>query len=84
MNSEDDGNGANEFLHGTSQCNDHNLNLPGTFNVVVDNFTFVISEENRFHYATPHAGIPTAYKNCSSDVLEHQILHLVLHMDCKF
>lgn len=66
------------------QCQHHKLKLPWTFNVKEDSFTMVASDLNHYHFATPHAGIPLSCKACSKDVLEHQILHLVVHMNCKF
>ena len=66
------------------QCLEHELKLPWTFNEQTDQFTMVTSEADYFHFATPYAGIPTDCQSCSNDVAEHQILHLVVHINCKF
>jgi len=66
------------------QCTEHKLGLPRTFNAEVDHFTIVTSQENGYHFATPYAGIPTTCQACSEDLLQHQVLHLVFHMNCKF
>ena len=34
--------------------------------------------------STPYAGIPRSCQICTNDVLEHQILHLIVHLNCKF
>ena len=68
----------------TQQCNQHNLKLPWLFNPNTDHFTMVTQDINYFQYATPYAGIPLSCNSCSKDILEHQILHLVVHLKCKF
>ena len=62
------------------QCTQHKLKLPWTFNAKTDNFTIVTRDINYFQYATPYAGIPLNCNSCTNDVLEHQILHLVVHL----
>ena len=66
------------------QCKKHKLNLPWSFRVKTVHFTMVTNNTNYFKFATPYAGIPLNCHACSKDVLEHQILHLVVHLSCKF
>ena len=68
----------------TQQCTLHKLKLPWSFNAKTDHFTMVTQDINYIQFATPYAGIPLHCESCSSDVLEHQILHLVVHLRCKF
>jgi len=44
----------------------------------------IVSEQNYYHFSTPYAGIPRSCQICTNDVLEHQILHLIVHLNCKF
>ena len=44
----------------------------------------VNKDVNYFQFATPYSGIPVNCESCSKDVLEHQILHLLVHLSCKF
>ena len=39
---------------------------------------------DKYRFGTPHQGIHLNCESCSKDVLEHQVLHLLLHMRCKF
>ena len=41
----------------------------------------VTNDTNYFKFATPYAGIPLNCHACSKDVL---VLHLVVHLSCKF
>ena len=66
------------------QCTEHELKLFRLFNVKTDHFTMVTDNIDKYRFATPHPGIPVNCESCSKDVLEHQVLHLVLHMRCKF
>ena len=68
----------------SSQCREHDLKLPWTFNPKTDQFTMVTTKLIYFHFATPYAGIPSNCSACSKDVLEHQVLHLAVHTKCKF
>ena len=68
----------------TKQCTRHELKLPWSFNSKTDHFTMVTQDINYFQFATPYAGIPLNCHFCSTDVLEQQILHLVVHLRCKF
>ena len=38
----------------------------------------------KYLLATPYAGIPLSCDSCTKDVLEHQVLHLVWHVRCRF
>ena len=67
-----------------SQCNQHELKLPRLFNPESDHFTLITEQLNKYRYANPHAGIPRSCKDCTNDVLEHQVLHLVFHLRCRF
>ena len=66
------------------QCNEHELQLQRTFNSTEHHFTIHATNENSYYFATPYAGISLSCKACSEDVIEHQILHLVFHLKCKF
>ena len=67
-----------------SQCKKHYLNLTRKFNPKTDHYTIVTDKIDAFRFAVPYSGIPLECDLCSKDVLEHQVLHLVLHMNCKF
>ena len=67
-----------------SQCSRHQLKLPRTFHPVRDHFTMVTHRLDGYLYAIPHAGIPTDCTVCTRDMVEHQTLHLVFHMRCRF
>ena len=81
---EDDGCEIASCEHCSYQCLEHNLKLPWTFNPKTDQYTMVTTKVNYFHFATPYAGIPSNCLACSKDVLEHQVLHLAIHTNCKF
>ena len=83
-NTHDTNNEKRKLTECMNHCQDHKLKLPWTFNAAEDHFTMVASKPNEFHYATPYAGIPLSCQACSNDVIEHQILHLVFHLNCKF
>ena len=68
----------------SQQCKQHNLKLPWLFKAKTDHFTMVTNDTNYFKFATPYAGIPLNCDSCSKDVLEHQVLHLAVHLRCKF
>ena len=38
----------------------------------------------KYLFATPYAGIPLSCDSCTKDVQEHQVLHLVWHVRCRF
>ena len=54
------------------------------FNVQSDQFTLVTGRKDRLRFGVPHPGIPRSCKQCSRDVMEHQVYHLVPHTLCKY
>ena len=67
-----------------SQCNEHEVKLPRTFDAENHLFTLISKKFNEYKFVIPHSGIPRSCQNCIHDVLEHQILHLVYHTRCRF
>ena len=67
-----------------SQCNKHELKIPRSFDAENDSFTIISHKLNKYIHIIPHAGIPRSCRNCTHDVHEHQILHLVYHIRCRF
>ena len=67
-----------------SQCTKHIVKLPRLFDAQTDHFTLVTEQIDKYKYAQPYAGIPVNCVQCSQDVLEHQIFHLVYHLRCRF
>ena len=69
----------------TSQCTQHEIiGLRRLFNPDNDHFTMITDKLGFFCYAIPYPGILLNYKSCTNDVIEHQILHHVFHLRCKF
>ena len=68
----------------SSQCSEHKIKFERLFNVKTDQFTLVTSRLDAYRYAVPHAGIPLDCHQCQQDLLDHQTLHVVYHMRCKF
>ena len=66
------------------QCTQHFVKLPRLFNVDTDHFTIITKQLGKLQFAHPHAGIPLACNLCTTDVTEHQAMHLTFHMSCKF
>ena len=66
------------------QCKDHQIKLPWTFNADTDQYTMLTTNIEFYHFATPYAGIPVNCASCTEDLLQHQILHLVVHLRCKY
>ena len=66
------------------QCKDHQIKLPWTFNADTDQYTLITTKTEFYHFATPYAGIPADCASCTEDLLQHQILHLVVHLRCKY
>ena len=66
------------------QCTQHYVKLPRLFNVDTDHFTIITKTLGKLQFAHPHAGIPLACNLCTTDVEEHQALHLTFHLSCKF
>ena len=67
-----------------SQCTQHELSLSRLFDFQTDHFTMVTQKMTKYQFAVPHAGIPLDCDQCSKDVLEHQVLHMVWHVRCRF
>ena len=72
------------IAYSIAQCQEHKITIPWSFDPKEHNFTMIASTESHFHFANPYAGIPLSCQLCSDDVLQHQILHLALHWNCKF
>ena len=69
----------------TSQCTQHEIiGLSRLFNPDNDHFTMITDKLGFFRYANPYPGILLSCKSCTNDVIEHQILHHVFHLRCKF
>ena len=54
------------------------------FNAKTNQLTLVTSRFDAYRYAVPHAGIPLDCDQCQQDLFDHQTLHVVYHMRCKF
>ena len=67
-----------------SQCTQHIVKLPRLFDAETDHFTMVTEQMEKYKFAQPYAGIPLSCVQCSQDVLDHQIFHLVYHTRCRF
>ena len=67
-----------------SQCTEHIVKLPRLFNAETDHFTMITEQIDKYKFAQPYAGIPLNCVQCSQDVMEHQIFHLVYHTRCRF
>ena len=67
-----------------SQCTQHEIKLARLFSFKTDHFTLVSQMLTKYQFANPYAGIPLSCEICSKDVLEHQVLHLVWHVRCRF
>ena len=68
----------------SSQCSEHKIKLERLFDAKTDQFTLITSRFDAHRYAVPHAGIPLDCEQCQQDLLDHQTLHVVFHMRCKF
>jgi uncharacterized C2H2 Zn-finger protein len=66
------------------QCTQHYIKLPRLFNVDTDHFTIITQQLGMLQFGHPHAGIPLACNLCTTDVAEHQAMHLTFHLSCKF
>ena len=67
-----------------SQCLNHQIQLPRTFNSETDLFTFVTNHLDCYRFGIPYAGIPSSCSECTKDVMEHQKFHLVFHTRCRY
>ena len=68
----------------TTQCTKHKIKLPRLFDLETDLFTIVTEYISKYRYAHGYAGIPKTCESCSTDLLQHQVLHLVWHDLCRF
>ena len=68
----------------SSQCPIHQITVPRQFNPLENLFTIVTDRMTKYRYAHGYAGIPKTCEHCVSDLLEHQVLHLVTHELCRF
>ena len=68
----------------TSQCCLHQVKLPRLFDPENEQYTIVTDELTKYRFARGYAGIPRSCDHCSKDLLEHQVLHLVWHVLCRF
>ena len=66
------------------QCPTHQIKLPRVFNPETDHYTLMTNKMDRYKYAIPHAGIPVSCSQCTNDLREHQIFHLVFHTRCRY
>ena len=66
------------------QCIKHEIKLARLFDPEIDQFTLITNIIVSYRYAVPHTGIPRNCTACTQDILEHQMLHLVFHLRCKF
>ena len=60
------------------------IKLPRLFNLELDHVTIVTEEVSRYRYVHSYAGIPKSCEDCSKDLLQHQVLHLVWHDLCRY
>ena len=67
-----------------SQCTTHQILLQRLFNSETDHFSIITGNVNKYRFAYRYAGIPKSCESCTKDVLEHQVLHLVFHVRCRF
>lgn len=69
----------------SSQCTQHEaVGLARQFDPKTDHLTIVTDNLTYFRHAIPYPGIPLTCERCTKDVYEHQILHHVFHLRCKF
>ena len=69
----------------SSQCTEHEtVGLARQFDPNLDHLTLVTDKLNSFHHGIPYPGIPLSCELCTKDVYEHEILHHVFHLRCKF
>lgn len=69
----------------TSQCTQHEvIGLSRLFNPNKDHFTMITDKLDFFRYVIPYPGILLSCNFCTNNVIEHQTLHHVFHLRCKF
>ena len=66
------------------QCSLHQITVPYMFNPSQNLYTIFTENMTKYRYAHGYAGIPKSCKHCASDLLEHQVLHLVIHEFCRY
>ena len=66
------------------QCLSHQIKLPRLFNPETDLFTLVTNNLCGYRFGIPYAGIPASCSQCTTDVQEHQMFHLVFHTRCRY
>ena len=66
------------------QCGLHKVKVPYLFDPATDLFTMITDRMTEYRFAYGYAGVPSDCKQCSVDVLEHQVLHLFQHQLCRF
>ena len=69
----------------STQCIQHEaVGLARQFDPIKDHLTIVTDKLKFYRHAIPYPGIPLSCELCTNDVHEHQILHHVFHLRCKF
>ena len=69
----------------SSQCTQHHMvGFPRNFNPSADFFTLVTDKIEFSRYCIPYSNIPIDCKICEKDVFEHQSMHHIFHLRCKF
>ena len=66
------------------QCSLHQITVPFMFNPSQNLYTIITENMSKYRYAHGYAGIPKSCEHCVSDLLEHQVLHLVIHEFCRY
>ena len=66
------------------QCSLHQISVPYMFNPSQNLYTIFTENITKYRYAHGYAGIPKSCEHCVSDLLEHQVLHLVIHEFCRY
>jgi hypothetical protein len=67
-----------------TQCTTHQIMLSRIFDTETDQYSIITERITKYRFAHVYAGIPKSCESCSQDLLEHQVLHLVFHMRCRF
>ena len=68
------------------QCKVHEIKVPHMFDATSDQYTLVTDDIflDKYRYAFGYSGIPKSCQDCSQDLREHQIYHLIYHFFCRF
>ena len=67
-----------------TQCGRHEIKVTYMFDVTTDVYTIITNELDKYLFAFGYAGIPRSCSDCSEDVMQHQIYHLIYHPLCRF